>query len=314
MAPAGFLSSFLAAVQASLSVLLVIFYGGLAAWLKMLDPGSTKGHVQGVRAHVPAGLALHADRVGAARGVGGIVRHRAAVGPRLPPGVVPGGHLRPLRAGHARLDHGGAHVQQHHSYPLLLIAALDQTGILQVLVGPHETTAAALERAKAYFLVFATISSCLTFAVGPRLIDSEHAPEPDDDDDDKAGPQPGGPGAGVADEDDEDDEDNSETGPQAAARVGAGAAAGQRGDGAAAAAAHGAVLGPLPAAGLVLPVGAQAVGLPAARAAGAAAARLHGARASAGAAGPARQVVAAAGLGLPQPAAAGRATGRRRGL
>jgi len=30
-------------------------------------------------------------------------------------------------------------------------------------------------------LVFATVSSCLTFAVGPRLIDSEHSPEPDTD-------------------------------------------------------------------------------------------------------------------------------------
>jgi hypothetical protein len=34
MAPAGILSSFLAAIQASLSVLLVIFYGGIAAHLK----------------------------------------------------------------------------------------------------------------------------------------------------------------------------------------------------------------------------------------------------------------------------------------
>lgn len=63
------------------------------------------------------------------------------------------------------------------SYPLLLIQSLDETGILAVLTGKDESTREAIERAKSYFLVFATISSCLTFAVGPRLIEGEHAPE-----------------------------------------------------------------------------------------------------------------------------------------
>jgi hypothetical protein len=80
------------------------------------------------------------------------------------------------------------------SYPLLLIQSLDQTGILSSLVVADETTRAAIERAKSYFLVFATVSSCLTFAVGPRLIDSEHAPDPpsdkeqiEDEDDEESG-------------------------------------------------------------------------------------------------------------------------------
>lgn len=63
------------------------------------------------------------------------------------------------------------------SYPLLLIQSLDATGILSSLITTDETTRAAIERAKSYFLVFATVSSCLTFAVGPRLMDSEHAPD-----------------------------------------------------------------------------------------------------------------------------------------
>jgi nitrate reductase NapE component len=67
------------------------------------------------------------------------------------------------------------------SYPLLLIQSLDATGILAGLTQGDETTRAMIERAKSYFLVFATVSSCLTFAVGPRLIDTEHAPESDDD-------------------------------------------------------------------------------------------------------------------------------------
>lgn len=69
------------------------------------------------------------------------------------------------------------------SYPLLLIGALQQTGILESLLVKDETTAEAIDRANSYFLVFSTISNCLTFAVGPRLIDTEHAPEPDSDSD-----------------------------------------------------------------------------------------------------------------------------------
>lgn len=44
-----------------------------------------------------------------------------------------------------------------------------------------EKSSEAIERAKSYFLIFATIGDCLTFAVGPRLIDNEHAPDPVDD-------------------------------------------------------------------------------------------------------------------------------------
>ena len=69
------------------------------------------------------------------------------------------------------------------SYPLLLIQSLDETGILTGLITTDESTRDAIERAKAYFLVFATVSSCMTFAIGPRLMDSEHAPEADDDKD-----------------------------------------------------------------------------------------------------------------------------------
>jgi hypothetical protein len=70
------------------------------------------------------------------------------------------------------------------SYPLLLIQSLDETGILKNLIVTDESTQAAISRAKSYFLVFATVSSCLTFAVGPRLIDSEHSPDHPDDKDD----------------------------------------------------------------------------------------------------------------------------------
>lgn len=79
------------------------------------------------------------------------------------------------------------------SYPLLLIGALQQTGILSSLLVKGETTDEAIERAKSYFLVFSTVSSCLTFAVGPRLIDTEHAPDTPDSTSD-AGSQHGDEG------------------------------------------------------------------------------------------------------------------------
>ncbi|KAL2257808.1 hypothetical protein VTK26DRAFT_9150 [Humicola hyalothermophila] len=72
------------------------------------------------------------------------------------------------------------------SYPLLLITALENTGVLESLIMADETVKDAIERATSYFLVFSTVSNCVTFAVGPRLIDSEHAPEDDDEDVDKS--------------------------------------------------------------------------------------------------------------------------------
>lgn len=87
------------------------------------------------------------------------------------------------------------------SYPLLLIGALHQTGVLASLITSDETTEDAIERAKSYFLVFSTISNCLTFAIGPRLIDTEHAPEDDSDSDaDTSSLTPDGQGRDYCDE------------------------------------------------------------------------------------------------------------------
>ncbi|KAL8849639.1 MAG: hypothetical protein Q9221_005406 [Calogaya cf. arnoldii] len=44
-----------------------------------------------------------------------------------------------------------------------------------------DTTSAALNRAKSYFLVGAVVSDCLTFSIGPRLLDHGEAPDPDHD-------------------------------------------------------------------------------------------------------------------------------------
>ena len=60
------------------------------------------------------------------------------------------------------------------SLPLLLIQALDTTGILSSLLeSEDDTSSKAIKRAKSYFLVCAMISNTLAFAIGPKLLDEE---------------------------------------------------------------------------------------------------------------------------------------------
>lgn len=183
MAPVGFLSSFLAAIQASLSVLLVIFYGGLAARWKLLDSSSGKAISKVcVKLFLPAllltkiGSELHAGS--ANRYV--IILIWAFLCHFISFLIGIGAHLL---FGFPDWITAAIMFNNTTSYPLLLIQSLDETGILSNLIVKDESTREAIERAKSYFLVFATISSCLTFAVGPRLIDTEHAPDPPDDKD-----------------------------------------------------------------------------------------------------------------------------------
>jgi len=191
MQEAGLINSFVAAIQASLSVLLVIFYGGLAAHLKLLDSSSSKSISKiCVKMFLPA---LLLTKIGSELHSGSADRYLIIL---IWAFVC---HFISFLIGVAAHYFLGmpdwitAAIMFNNttSYPLLLIQSLDETGILQDLIVTNETTQAAIERAKSYFLVFATVSSCLTFAVGPRLIDSEHSPEDDEDknesDDDEDG-------------------------------------------------------------------------------------------------------------------------------
>ncbi|KAK3290483.1 auxin efflux carrier [Chaetomium fimeti] len=179
----GFLPSFIAAVQASVSVLLVLLSGGIAAHLKLIDRVDTKSISKiCARIFLPAllitkvGSELHASSAGRylVIVVWGIIVHIVSFlvglwGHRvlgMPDFVTP-----------------AILINNSTSYPLLLITALEDTGILDSLIVTDETAKQLMERAKAYLLVYSTISNCVTFAVGPRLIDSEHAAEDEDEDD-----------------------------------------------------------------------------------------------------------------------------------
>lgn len=184
MAPVGLLTSIVSAIQASLCVLLVIFYGGAAAHFKLLDGTSTKAISKVcVKIFLPAllftkiGSELHlgsANRYGiiliwafVAHFVSFLIGIAAHFLLKMPSWIT-----------------CAIMFNNTTSYPLLLIQSLEETGILRSLI-TDEPTRDAIERAKSYFLVFATVSSCLTFAVGPRLIDDEHAPDPPDDKNDE---------------------------------------------------------------------------------------------------------------------------------
>ncbi|KAF2101312.1 hypothetical protein NA57DRAFT_35813 [Rhizodiscina lignyota] len=185
MASNGLLSSFLAAIQASLSVLLVISYGAIAAKFKLLDSASGKVISKVcVKMFLPA---LLFAKIGSELHAGSAHRYLiiliwAFICHFVSFLIGMGVHL-----GFGFPDWTTAALMFNNttSYPLLLIQSLQETGILQRLIGENENMSAAIERAKSYFLVFATISSCLTFAVGPRLIDTEHSPDPPDDKDDE---------------------------------------------------------------------------------------------------------------------------------
>jgi auxin efflux carrier family protein len=178
MAQTGLFDSFLAAIQASLSVLLVISYGGIAAHMKLLNPSNTKAISKVcVRMFLPALLIVN---IGSQLHAGSATRYLIillwAILCHLLSFVV--GIVAHLWLDMPDWTTVALMFNNTTSYPLLLIAALDETGILRALIVTEgETTDTMVARAKSYFLVFATVSSCLTFAVGPRLIDTEHAPE-----------------------------------------------------------------------------------------------------------------------------------------
>ena len=75
------------------------------------------------------------------------------------------------------------------SLPLLLIQSLSATGILNKIIITDEPQAEVIERAKTYFLVCAIVGNCLTFALGPRLLDHTQEHIPDEQESQGAKPQ-----------------------------------------------------------------------------------------------------------------------------
>ncbi|THV47428.1 hypothetical protein BGAL_0311g00150 [Botrytis galanthina] len=179
----GILPVFLGALQASLTVLLTISYGVIASRFNLLKESSTRDISKtAVRLFLPAllitnvGEELKSDT--AFRYVPvliwaliytlssmalGMLLKRAL---KFPAWCVPAICFNNTTA-----------------LPLLLIQALDTAGILTNLtMSESDTPSAALSRAKSYFLVSSMVGNSLTFALGPRLLDDEEAPDKPDED------------------------------------------------------------------------------------------------------------------------------------
>ncbi|KAB8291300.1 hypothetical protein EYC80_009986 [Monilinia laxa] len=174
----GTIPVFLGALQASLTVLLTISYGVVASRFNLLKEPSTRDISKtAIRLLLPAllitnvGEELNADT--AYRYVPvliwalvytlssialGMLLKRAF---KFPAWCVPAISFNNTTA-----------------LPLLLVQALDTAGILSSLtMSDSDTSAAALNRAKSYFLVSSMVGNSLTFAFGPRLLADEEAPE-----------------------------------------------------------------------------------------------------------------------------------------
>ena len=169
---------FLGALQASISVLLTIFTGVLAAQFSLLDGDASKQVSRTcVRIFLPAllitkvGSQLNADTVSRYAPVLiwaiiynlssmllGVVCTRIF---KLPQWVTP-----------------AITFNNTTSLPLLLFQSLRSTGILDAILIGNDTASAAVERAESYFLVNSMVSNSLTFALGPRLLKPHDEDEP----------------------------------------------------------------------------------------------------------------------------------------
>ncbi|KAK5124318.1 hypothetical protein LTR85_002021 [Meristemomyces frigidus] len=178
MSATEIVTPFLAALQASISVLLTIFAGVLVAQFYLLDGDAAKQVSRTcVRMFLPAllitkvGSQLHSDTVmryvpiliwalvyNAASMLLGVLCTRCF---DLPAWVTP-----------------ALAFNNTTSLPLLLFQSLRSTGILDSVLVGDDTASAAIERAESYFLVNSMVSNSLTFALGPRLLKPHDEDEP----------------------------------------------------------------------------------------------------------------------------------------
>ncbi|KAK4445503.1 auxin efflux carrier [Podospora aff. communis PSN243] len=174
-------TAFLAALQASGSVLLTIFYGLIAGQYGFLDSHAAKRMSQlGVSMLLPAllitnlGSQLHLDTAAqyvpvfvwslAYNLVSMLIGYVATRMFNLPKWVTP-----------------AVAFNNTTSLPLLLVQALGSTGALkQVLKSPDDTVSAALDRAQSYLLVSSIVGNSLTFGLGGDLLGA-HDEDPRDE-------------------------------------------------------------------------------------------------------------------------------------
>ncbi|KAL3428001.1 membrane transporter [Phlyctema vagabunda] len=173
-------SSFVGALQASLAVLLTICYGAVAARYGMLKETSARDISKTcVRVFLPA---LLIENVGSELKLETASRYAPILAWALFYTLTSMALGWALRRAFPRTFPAWSIpaicFNNTTALPLVLIQSLDSSGILgQLKKGGDDTNSAIVSRAKSYFLVASVVGNCLTFAVGPKLLDDENAPE-----------------------------------------------------------------------------------------------------------------------------------------
>ncbi|KAH7054671.1 membrane transporter [Macrophomina phaseolina] len=176
------LTSFLGALQASIAVLLTIFYGAIAGQFKLISEDTAKDISKTcVRMFLPA-LLIH--NVGSQLDLDSAAKY-------IPILIFAFAYnLISMGIGYVctRLFKFPSWVtpaiafNNTTSLPLLLVQSLSTTGVLSSL----DPSGDAVDRAKSYFLVNSIVSNTLTFALGPRLLNGQEEDAPDKDGDDES--------------------------------------------------------------------------------------------------------------------------------
>ncbi|TLS22694.1 uncharacterized protein PpBr36_06492 [Pyricularia pennisetigena] len=176
--------SFIGAIQASLSVLLTIFYGVIASQFNLLNSDAARQVSKAcVKIFLPA---LLMTKLGDQLSIEVVGRYlpillwavvcnilSICVG-KLLEKTLPRSWEMPAWTTPAIAFNNTT------SMPLLLIQALEKTGILSSILipGGSDSMDDAVQRAKTYFLINTMVSNSITFALGPKLLsaDAEDAP------------------------------------------------------------------------------------------------------------------------------------------
>ena len=210
MAGGSLLTSFLGALQASLSVLLTIFYGVIAGQFELLTQESaSKVSKICVSMFMPA---LLISNVGAELHAGTAMRYV----PVVIWGIIQTcvslliGTIATKVFKAPAWTTPAVAFNNNTSLPLLLIQALESTGILKgLMINDSDSMSAMVERATSYFLVNSVIGNVTTFAVGPRLLASSDETRQNEAEEDHANGNANGDienGHARGDEDDDETE------------------------------------------------------------------------------------------------------------
>lgn len=171
--PSELLTTLVGAIQGSLSILLVIFYGVLASQYGLLSTKSAKAmsHLS-VKIFLPF---LLVTKVGEVINADNAMNFVPVILWSLvyTLGSMGIGHLGVRLLGLPVWVTPAVAFNNTTSLPLLLVQSFESTGILDPLLRGNENVKDAINRAQSYFLVCSVISKCLTFALGPALLEAE---------------------------------------------------------------------------------------------------------------------------------------------